>query len=152
MSNTIKKATISKKHQFIDKSRPVSEVLDIIRGTETKEEKVALLKAYETKGLKYLINGTYNVDWSDVKVPKFEFNTRPAAVCNMNLHKAIPRLEAAYNYRYKNPNVTEKNLIIVLEEMSSGDAELVYNMLSGKKIEGISKTVLKEAYPEFFLD
>lgn len=135
----------------INKSRTIPEIFDIVASKESKEEKVKLLRAYNTKGLQYIINGIYNVNWDGMAIPSFEYSNRPPEVCAININNAIGKLESAYKYRHSNSKVAEKNLITILEEVSNPEADLIINMINGKKIPGISKSVFKEAYPNFFL-
>lgn len=150
--STVQKVNAIKKGQrFINKSRTVPEVFDIIRDAESKEEKIALLRAYDTKALQYIINGMYNVDWSGLPVPKIKFNHRPPEICNANLNTSLTRIESAYKHRFDNPENAKRNLVRILEEVSEREARLLLDMFKGKKVQGISKAVFKEAYPSFFL-
>jgi hypothetical protein len=93
----------------------------------------------------------YNRDWSDMVIPKYTPSKRPPEISHQSIKTAINRIEQAYFYRLTDPKLTEKNLMLVLEEMSAPEAELLCNVFAGRrKIEGISKAVFKEAYPEFF--
>jgi len=154
MSNqTVQQVKVRKKsHLHINKSRTVPEVFDLIREEESNEDKVKLLRAYNTKALQFVINGLYNVDWEGLKIPKYTPNHRPPEICSMNLNTSIKKIESAYKLRYSNPKVSERNLLLVLEEMSADESELLVNMIKGKKVEGISKSVFRKAYPVFFRD
>lgn len=152
-SKTVSKVEVLRKGRVhINKSRTVPEVFDIVASAETNDEKVALLKAYETKGLRFIVNGLYNVDWEGVQIPKFKINHRPPEICTQNINSAIGKLEAAYRFRHSKPEVSRRNLLLVLEEVSAPEAELLVNMMKGKKVEGISKAIFKKAFPAFFLD
>lgn len=152
MSNsTIKSATAIKKGQrHINTARTIPEIFDVVRAAETQEEKVQLLKAYDSKGLRFVVNGLYNVDWSDMKVPKVKFNHLPPEICNTNIGRSVSRLEAAYQFRVDKPEVTRRNLTRILEEVSKEEAELLVDMFKGKKVDGISKAIFKRAFPDFF--
>lgn len=151
MSNNISKVTVLKKgKKHLNSARTIPEVFDIVRDAETQEEKVALLQAYNSKGMRYIVNGLYNVDWSDMQVPKVKLSHRPPEVCNAGINTILTRLESAYKYRLMKPEVTHRNLVRILEEVSKREAELLLDMFKGKKVEGISKAVFKRAYPEFF--
>jgi len=152
MSNkTVQNVTVRKKsHQHINKSRTVPEVFDLVRQEPTNEDKVKLLQAYNTKALQFVVNGLYNVDWEGLKVPKYTPNHRPPEICSMNLNNSVKKIESAYKLRYTNPKVSERNLLLVLEELSADEAELLVNIIKGKKVEGISKSVFKKTFPAFF--
>lgn len=134
----------------INKSKTVAEIFDFISKVEDKDEKVAYLKAYNTKALQYVINGLYNVDWTGMPIPNYTPNKRDPYICNMTINTAIPRIEQAYRYRHSNKGLSEKNMQIVLEELSAPEAALIVNMIKGKKVPGISKSSFSEAYPQFF--
>lgn len=134
----------------INKSKTVPEVFDLISKVEDKDEKIAYLKAYNTKALQYVINGLYNVDWSGMPIPDYIPNKRDPYICNMTINTAIPRIEQAYRFRNSNRALSEKNMLIVLEELSAPESALIVNMIKGKKVPGISKSAFSEAYPQFF--
>lgn len=134
----------------VNKSRSIPEVFDKILEQESNEVKIQMLKAYDTKALRWVINAMYNVDWSDMKVPTVKQNNRPSEICNMSIGGSIKRLEVAYHNRIANPKLTDKNLTIILEEVSAREAELLLDIFAGRKVKGISKTVFKKAYPQFF--
>jgi hypothetical protein len=133
-------------------NRTIPEVFDLVRKTESQEEKVKALRAYDSKQMRWFIYNTYFVDWSGVKVPDYKPNHRPPEICNMSIKTSIARLDAAYQHSTKNPDLTRKLLDIVLHEVSADEAELLTNMIKGKKIKGVSKSVLKAAFPNFFPD
>src|SRR5690554_362611 len=149
-STTITQARVTKKKHHVNLSRTIPEVFDVVAAAESKEEKIGLLKAYDTKGLRYIVNGLYNVDWSELKVPKYKPSNRPPEVADSNILKCIPRIEAAYQNRVRKPDVAKRAILNVLESVSSREAELLVNMMAGRKIDGISKAIFKAAYPEFF--
>lgn len=134
----------------IDKSLTIPEVLKIVADAEDREDKVAYLKAYNTRALRFVIDGLYNIDWEGVPIPKFRPNHRPVGICNMTLNTALSRINAALQYKNSNPNVTLRNMSIVLEEISAAESALLTGIIKGRKIKGISKSVFREAYPEQF--
>lgn len=152
MTKLSKAEAIKRGLVYINKTRTIPEVFDVIAKASSAEERVALLRAYDTKALRYVINGFYNVDWSGVQIPTFKFSTYPVGICTMSISTAIGRLEQAYSYRVTNPSVTERNLIIVLEEVSKEEAELLVAMITGDHTYELlpSKAECKEAFPEMF--
>lgn len=131
-------------------NRTIPEVFDLVRETKTQEEKIKALRAYDSKQMRWFIYNTYFVDWSGITIPSYKPNHRPPEICNMSIKTALTRLEAAFQNKDKNPKLTEKLLDIVLNEVSAKEAELLVNLFQGKKIKGVSKAVLKAAYPNFF--
>lgn len=139
-----------RKRHHVNLSRTIPEVFDLVSQAETREDKINLLRLYDTKSLRFIVNGLYNVDWSDLKIPNYKPSNRPPEVADSNILKSIPRIEAAYQYRLRRPDVAERAILNVLESVSSREAELLVNMMAGRKIDGISKAVFKAAYPHFF--
>lgn len=149
--DTVKKVNAIKKgNRYVNKSRTIPEVFDVVLDADSKEEKVALLRAYNTKALQYVINALYNVDWTGMPIPKVKLNHRPPEICDANLNTSLTRIESAYKNRYINPQSAERNMRRILEDISEREARLLIDIIKGKKVPGISKAVFKEAYPVFF--
>ena len=134
----------------VTKNRPIHQIFQNIQNEETKEDKVKVLKRYDNKAIRWYVDNLYNRDWSVVEIPKFSYCHRPYGNCNINLSKAISRLEQSFYYHDKKPEVTERMLLLVLSEVSREEAELLLDLFAGRKIKGIHKSVFKEVYPEFF--
>lgn len=135
----------------INKSRTLPEIFERVAQLKSNKDKVALLRLYDNKTLRWFVNSLYNVDWSEMEVPQYKPSKRPPEISHQSIGTAIKRIDQAYFYRKTNPEITERNLILVLEEMSSAESELLVNMFNGRrKIEGVSKSVFKELYPNFF--
>lgn len=140
---------IQKNQRILGKHLP--DVFESVGKLLNNKDKIEVLRSYNTKALRWYVNSLYNVDWSTMKVPKYTPSKLPVGACRQSIGTAIKRIEQAYYYREQKPDVTERNLLLVLEEMSAGEAQLLVNMFNGRrKIEGISKAVLKELYPNFF--
>lgn len=139
-----------KDHQ-INKNRSIPEIFDHVRTYKSKANKVTLLKKYDNRHLRWFVNAMYNVDWSEMEVPKYKPSPRPPEISHQSIGTAIPRIEQAYRQRFNRPEQTERLLLLVLEEMSAPEAELLVHVFNGKKrIEGVSKHVFKEVYPDLF--
>lgn len=135
---------------YIDKSLSLPEVFDRVAKRETVAEKVELVKAYESKHLRWFVDVMYNGDFTDIEVPDYKPSNAPAGIAYMNIKNAIPRLEAVMKNRHK-PRIVERNLKVVLESVTQEEAQLIVKMIKGeRKIDGVSKTVFKKAFPEFF--
>lgn len=152
MSNkTVQKVTVKQRSQMhVNKNRTVPEVFDVVAEKDSVDEKVMLLKAYDTKALRYIIHYMYNVDWSGMNVPRVKLNHRPPEICSQNLNKVVTDIETAYKYRETKPDVTDRVLSRILVELSSREAQLLMDIFKGKKVKGISKSVFEKAYPQFF--
>lgn len=131
--------------------KTIPEVFEAAKGMDN-DEQVKLLKENDSKGLRFIVNGMYNVDWSGMKLPLFKYSDKPEAICESSIGLCIKRIDAAYRIRHDNPKRSEELMELVLESVSKEEADLLVNMIKGKKIDGISKTVFKKAFPGFFLD
>lgn len=132
--------------------KTLPEVFEIVRMAETKEEKVRILRAYQTRDMKYIVNGLYNVDWSDLPMPDLEQiqNENKPELSYSNINRSLPRIEKAFVLRYDRPEKSRRMIEMVLREVSSEEAKLLIRMFQNKKIQGITKVVFKEAFPQFF--
>ena len=135
----------------INKAKTLPEIFQDVGKLESTEDKIKLLSLYKSRQMEWLINGIYNVDWSEMKVPKFKPSNRPAGNTNGTIGTSINRLEQAYRFRKDKPEATQRLLSLVLEEISSDESTLLLNMFSGKKkIDGVSKIVLRTVFPKVF--
>lgn len=131
-------------------NRTIPEVFELVVKERKTEDKAKVLRAYNSRQMKWFVYNMYCVDWSEVEIPEYKPNHRPPEICNASIKTSINRLEAAYEHRINNKKLTKKLLDIVLHEVSKEEAELLVNMMKGKKVKGVSKAVFKEAYPDFF--
>ena len=135
----------------INLNRTLPEIFARIAELSSIKEKAANLRMYDGKTMRWFVDAMYNRDWSDMVIPSYTPSKRPPEISHQSIKTAINRIEQAYHYRLADPTLTERNLLLVLEQMSADEAELLCNVFAGRrKIEGISKAVFKEAYPEFF--
>lgn len=131
--------------------KTIPELLDFIKDM-TNEEKVNILKRYNTKDLKWCIDTIYNKDMSNFYIPEYKNRNYPAGCCTMTLRSSLNRIEAAVNTLNKDDNkkVYERLISLVLEEVSNDEAKLLELVLTGKKIPNISKSIWRKVFPEFF--
>jgi len=135
---------------YIDKGLTLPEVFKRVAEKETIEEKAKALKAYETKSLRWFIDSLYNRDLSDIVIPEYKASVNPSGIAFMNINNSMNRIEAAISNKDK-PWIVNRNLTLVLEGVTSEEASLIEKLLKGeRRITGVSKTVFKKAYPEFF--
>lgn len=135
---------------YIDKGLTLPEVFKRVAEKETIEEKAKTLKAYETKSLRWFIDSLYNRDLSDIEIPEYKVSKNPSGIAFMNINNSINRIEAAISNKNK-PWILNRNLTLVLEGVTSDEASLIEKVIKGeRRITGVSKTVFKKAYPEFF--
>lgn len=135
----------------------VYEVLDELKKTKIKDEKLNILKTHkEFWALRDVLRGTYD---SNIKfrIPK---GTPPYVP---NVEGSIPGIlnkrHVDFQYFVENgpssgtpQHRVEKMFITLLETIHPGDAEVVIAMTSKKNIPGVSRKLIKEAYPELLTD
>lgn len=135
---------------YIDKSLTLPEIFDRVAEKGTIEEKASLLRAYDTKHLRWFIDALYNRDFSSLTIPEYKPSNMPSGIAFMSINTAIPRIGVALQHADK-PHVVDRNLTLVLEGVTKEEAELLVKLFKGeKRIAGVSKAVFKKAYPEFF--
>ena len=129
----------------------VFEVLDKVRKARTKEEKIKLLRKHEDWALKDILLGTYS--------DKFQWNLPEGKVPfraseEYNAPTDLRRQHTQFRYFFKGgpgdkmPVIKRESLFIgLLEGIHPKDAELVINMINKEKIDGITKNVAMEAFP-----
>jgi len=100
--------------------------------------------------LRWFIDSLYNRDLSDIVIPEYKVSKNPSGIAFMNINNSMNRIEAAISNKDK-PWIVNRNLTLVLEGVTSEEASLIEKLLKGeRRITGVSKTVFKKAYPEFF--
>ena len=135
--------------KYMNKALPVSEIFKLVAELNgTVDEKARLLAQYDRKDVRWLVDIAYNGE-QPYPIPEYKPSNRPHTVGFMTLLNALPKLNAALQYK-DNKAVYDRNLKLVLENVSVGDVDLLINVLQGRKIEGVSKAVLKRVYPTFF--
>lgn len=129
------------------------EVFDNVRMYNTHNEKVKLLKLSKSKQLAWIVNATYNYDFSAHKLPKYKKSIYPVGMSYQTINSTLSRLEGAIKqHQMGNIKKYETMMLLVLENITADEALLLESVFNNKKIDGISKSVWKQVYPHFFLD
>lgn len=134
---------------FVSQAISAAEILETAAKLESNEDKVEYLSKYVRKDIRFLVELMYVHDLKGLYIPEYTPLDKPYTMAFMTLGTAIAKIKAALVYRENKP-VYEKNLIRVLESVTKEEAALLVHVLTGKKIEGISKATFKKVYPEFF--
>ncbi len=134
---------------YINRSLSLPEIFKRVAAESTIEDKVNLLKRFDRKDMRWVVDFMYNANLDGVYVPEYKPSNFIVGMAYVTFNTAIPKIEAALNNR-ADPKTYDRNLIIVLEGMHNDEAELLSELLMGKKIEGVSKQVFKRVYPAFF--
>ena len=134
----------------------VFEVLEEMSKQRSKNDKVRILKENETWALKDIIRGSMDttVAWN---LPESEPPYTAAAAHNHASN--LTKQNGKFKYFVKGgpgdkmPKFKRENLFIeILEGVHPEDAKLVLNMINKKKIPGISRPVVEEAFPKLLQD
>lgn len=137
---------------FINKNKTVSEAFDFVtKEASNNDEKIKILQQLKSRSMKWVVQAMYTRDLSKYPIPKFEYNHRDAGICYATIHNSINRMESAFRVYNKGNEAKYNDLMtLVLQELPKEEAELLIDVMAGKKTRGISKTVWKKIYPEFF--
>lgn len=137
--------------KFVNRNQSLPEVFAKVSEFKSTDEKVAYLSHFKTKHLMWVVNFMYNFDSSDLYVPVYKNNNTQPGISYMNLSNAWSNLEIAVRlFQQGKKDRYERTLVKVLESVSSDEAKLIEDLFNGKKVKGISKTVWKRIFPEFF--
>ena len=134
----------------------VYEVLEEVTKARTRDEKVKLLKQNESWALKDIIRGSMDstIKWN---LPEGE---PPYTAATAHSHPTnLTKQNGQFKYFVKGgpgdkmPKYKKEQIFIgILEGVHPEDAKLVLNMINKKKIPGISKPVVEEAFPKLLQD
>ena len=127
------------------------EVIDKARKARTKEEKIKILKHNESWGLKDVLLGTYS-DFFEWNIPQGKVPYTPSKP--ESAPTDLRRKHKDFRYFFKGgpgdkmaPMKREGLFIGLLEGIHPNDAKLVEGMINKEKIEGVTKNVAMEAFP-----
>ena len=130
------------------------EIMDEFDQAKTREEKVNVLKKYDSKNLREFFVALFNETVQfDVEVPNYRPAPEPAGLNYLYLETEVPKL---YRFVKNHPNrpkeLTAKKqkelLTVMLESLHKDEAALLIKLM--KKDLGIkflTPSLVKEAYP-----
>jgi hypothetical protein len=130
----------------------LSEIVNKVCSTSSKEEKIALLQKHDSVPLRTILKYTYD-DAVEFLIP----NTPPPWKKNGYigvegmLYKEVRRLRIFIKGGgYDNLNqVKRENLFIsLLEDVDDKDAELLCKMIAQKPLKGLTKATVMKAFPD----
>ncbi len=129
----------------------IHEVINKVAKQKNKKDKLSVLKKHESWALKDILGGTYDasIEWN-LPQGAVPFRASEAHSAPTNLL----RQNTQFRYFFKggpgdklNAMKRESLFIGLLEGIHPEDANLVVDMVNKKKINGISKDLVKEAFP-----
>jgi hypothetical protein len=136
--------------KHINRNLTIPEIFKRVTALEgTIDEKAKLLAQFDRKDIRWVVDFMYNGEIDGVVVPEFKRSNRPVGQEYMTILTAIPKLNSALGNRH-NKAVFDRNMIMVLENISGDESDLLVSLMNGKKVEGVSKAVFKRVYPAFF--
>jgi hypothetical protein len=129
----------------------ISDVINDVIKAKVKAKKIEILRKNETWALKDILRGTYDktVQWN---IP----NGRPPFITNEGYNapsNLLKKHKDFINFVKGGPGDTmqkikrEKSFIILLESVEPPESELILNMINKVPIKGVTKAVVKEAFP-----
>ena len=134
----------------------VYEVLEEVTKARTKDEKIKLLKQNESWALKDVIRGSMDskVEWT---LPEGSPPYQASAAHNHPTN--LLRENSKFKYFVKGgpgdkmPKYKREQIFIgMLEGVHPEDAKLVVSMINKKKLTGITRPVVEEAFPGLLKD
>jgi len=138
-------------------TRLYSEVLNEVRQSKTREEKIKLLSDNKNEDMYVIFRLGYGNLESPYRnnVPEYVPDDSPQGMAYTTLHHQIPRLKYFFNTKFLISDETfrTKKLKNILEIMHFSEAALLENIFN-KKLDsyGINKTMILEVYPELLKD
>lgn len=138
------------------KLKYVFEVVEAVQETKSKKEKVEILKANNAAAVGDYLRGTYDatIKWN---LPGGEPPYQPSEEHNAPSNFMRKNVDLKWFVKGgpgdKLPAYKREGMFIaMLEAIHPKDAELVLNMINKKKIAGITKATISEAFPNLIAD
>lgn len=129
----------------------ISDVINDASQAKTKKAKIEILRKNETWALKDILRGTYDktVEFNlPSGAPPFKGNDGHNAPSNLlKKHKDFINFVKGGPGDGMQKVRREKLFIYLLESIEPPESELVINMINKKPIKGVTKTLVKEAFP-----
>ena len=136
----------------------VYEILEKVENAKTKQDKIAVLQANNVMPLLDVLRGTFDetIQWN---LPE---GTPPYTPNNEESYpSSLLRQHRNFKYFVKglressrlNPIRRERMFIDILEAIHPKDAELLVSMINKKSpVKGLTKSLVKEAFPQLIRD
>lgn len=128
----------------------IVKLIDKVKNQDDNEDKVKILQANNDKMVEWLVESLYNIDYSNLKMPEYTRSKDRVGESVTTLWRSLARVKLAHRLVETDPERSEAVLIDVLENVSGEEADLLETVITGKKVDGISKAVWKKSFPQFF--
>lgn len=134
----------------------VYEIFEEVSKTNSKNEKMQILRNNATYALKNVLKGTFDPNISFVfdKIPEYKPSDAPPGLGYSSIHQELGRV---YLFERNSPKVSpsltmkrkEEILIQMLESLEKREAEVFANMLLKKqRVKGLTYNLVKETFPD----
>jgi len=134
----------------------VYEVIDLLNTKKTKEEKIKVLKDNESWALKDIIRGSMDstIKWNlPVGAPPYTPSRPESTPTNLLKENGKFKYFIAGGPGSKLPSFKRESLFIgLIEGIHPKDALLVIDMISKKTPKGLTRPIVKEAFPGLLRD
>ena len=138
------------------KLKYVFEVIEAVQETKSKKQKVELLKTNNAAAVADYLRGTYDntIQWN---LPGGEPPYQPSEEHNAPSNFMRKNVDLKWFVKGgpgdKLPPYKREGMFIgMLEAIHPEDARLVLNMINKKKVAGITKATINEAFPNLIRD
>lgn len=136
---------------FINNNKSVTEKIQFaVDNSTNNDKKLELLRKLNDRGMKYIVSLAYIRDLTNVEVPEYTPCELDYDLCRAKLSNSVNRIESAIRLASKDPEKSKNLFILVLQDLPKDDAQLLVDVIQGKKFNGVSKAVWKRMYPDFF--
>ena len=137
-------------------AKEIHEVFTMVGATRKKAEKLRILKENDHQGLRDVLRGYFDerIQW---RVPLGDPPYTPNEVYNYpsNLLREHLKFKYIANTKFSKdmPKFKRERMYVeILEGVHPEDAKIVVNMVNREKIKGITKDLVKEAFPGLLPD
>lgn len=134
----------------------VYEVLSKVSEAKTKADKIKILKQNETWALKDIIRGSMDtsVKWNlPPGNPPFQKNIAPEGATNFINQNRQLKYFVKGGVGDQMPAYKRESIFIrLLEGVHPDDADLLVNMINKVKPKGLTRPIVKEAFPDLLKD
>ena len=134
----------------------VHEVLDKVSKEKSKDKKIEILKQHETWALKDVIRGSMDstVEWNlPPGAPPYHKNIAPEGASNFISQNRQLKYFVKGGVGDDMPAYKRENIFIrLLEAVHPMDAKLIVDMINKVKPKGLTRPIVKEAFPDLLQD
>lgn len=136
----------------------VYEILEKVENAKTKQDKIAVLQANDVMPLLDVLRGTFDetIQWNlpDGTPPYTPNNEESYPSSLLRQHRNFKYFVKGLRESSRlNPIRRERMFIDILEAIHPKDAELLVSMINKKSpVKGLTKSLVKEAFPQLIRD